>query len=67
MNKEQPKIKFCPFCGGEEIKFVLGVPRCKKCLAIFHLYFSRYARKSPKSSNVKLTGGLTAESEKTNE
>ena len=56
MDKDQPKIRFCPFCGAEAIKMVYGVPRCKQCKAVFFANFSRYARASPKRSNVEVTG-----------
>jgi ribosomal protein L37AE/L43A len=47
-DDHDPDIRFCPFCGAESVKFVLGVPRCKSCKAVFFLTFNRYARKSPR-------------------
>jgi hypothetical protein len=39
--------KFCPYCGGDALKFVGMVPRCMDCRAVFHLIFSRWVRTSP--------------------
>lgn len=50
-----PKIKFCPFCGADEIRIAKLVPRCKKCLAVFFVSFSRYTRSIGKQLSMETT------------
>lgn len=49
-----PEVKFCPYCGSDNLKHVGAVPRCKSCRAVFSVGFFRYTRKSPWT--VKLNG-----------
>ena len=44
---ENPKIKFCPYCGGHTIRKRYSVPRCEWCRAVFNVNFSRYLRAAP--------------------
>lgn len=48
-HPKDPVPKYCPYCGCAPLKFVGTVPRCTTCRAVFHLQFSRVARKSPKT------------------
>jgi len=43
-----PPIKYCPFCGGENVKLYKQVPRCYDCRCTFFVSFSRYLRKARK-------------------
>ena len=52
MTKEQidrpPPIKYCPYCGANDIKKVSPhVPKCQVCRTIFWVTYSRCTRKSP--------------------
>lgn len=54
---QDPPVRFCPFCGSDNVRHMLrgvedkrpgyGVPRCFSCRAVFTARFSRYVRKSP--------------------
>jgi len=46
-NETVPAARYCPYCGLHTLKLVKRVPRCTVCRAVFHLTFSRWARKSP--------------------
>lgn len=47
MNADAP-IKFCPFCGSPDLKFLPGpMPRCMTCRTVFLISYTRNVRKSP--------------------
>jgi len=48
VNRKIPKIKFCPYCGLEDIVYKDKVPRCNSCRAVFFVEFSRYMCKKMK-------------------
>jgi len=42
---DSDRLKPCPFCGSDTLRFRRGVPRCKRCRAVFLVDFSRYMRR----------------------
>lgn len=47
-----PPIKYCPFCGGENVKLINQVPHCYDCRCTFFVNFLRYLRKARKQKVV---------------
>jgi len=45
---KEPEIKFCPYCGSNNLKFEKGVPRCIDCRSVFFVRFFRILRKAAK-------------------
>jgi hypothetical protein len=43
-----PKIRYCPYCGGDEIRYHNGVPCCARCRNLFIINYWRKLRAAPK-------------------
>ncbi|MCP4393541.1 MAG: hypothetical protein GY804_04650 [Alphaproteobacteria bacterium] len=41
-----PTIRYCPYCGGRNLKLIKQVPRCYDCRCTFFVNFSRSLRKA---------------------
>jgi transposase-like protein len=52
-DEVRPRVKFCPYCGSDQIKIVKWTPRCMRCRSTFSVSYGRKLRRKPSAKTTK--------------